>query len=93
VSIGEMRQWNNINDLDVLSVGQRITIYTSERLQASKQETNATGNFSTYTVKRNDTMYSIARENGITIKELMELNGKDDFNISEGEILKIKLSE
>lgn len=93
VSIGEMRQWNNINDLDVLSVGQRITIYTSESLQASKQETNATGKFSTYTVKRNDTMYSIARENGITIKELMELNGKDDFNISEGEILKIKLSE
>ena len=93
VSIGEMRQWNDINDLDVLSVGQRITIYTSERLQASKQETNAAGKFSTYTVKRNDTMYSIARENGITIKELMELNGKDDFNISEGEILKIKLSE
>ena len=93
VSIGEMRQWNDINDLDVLSVGQRITIYTSERLQASKPEANVTGKYTTYTVKRNDTLYGIARENGLTIKELMEMNEKNDFNINEGEILKIKLSE
>jgi membrane-bound lytic murein transglycosylase D len=93
VSIGEMRQWNDINDLDVLSVGQRITIYTNERLQASKPEVNATGKYTTYIVKRNDTLYSIARENGLTIKELMELNEKNDFNINEGEILKIKLSD
>jgi membrane-bound lytic murein transglycosylase D len=93
VSIGEMRQWNDFGDLDVLSVGQRITVYTNQDLKVSKPDVNTAGKYTTYIVKRNDTLYSIARTNGLTIKELMDLNQKEDFIINEGEILKIKVSD
>jgi membrane-bound lytic murein transglycosylase D len=93
VSIGEIRQWNDISDLDVLSIGQRIVIHTAENIEDQNQALAETKNYKTYTVKRNDTLYSIARQNGLSIKELMELNQKEDFNISEGEILKIKIAD
>ena len=40
-------------------------------------------------VKPSDTLYSVARQYGVTIQELMEWNGKRDFNLSLGEKLKI----
>jgi membrane-bound lytic murein transglycosylase D len=42
-----------------------------------------------YEVKPTDTLYSIAREHQITIKELMDLNGKKDFALQPGEKLRI----
>ena len=93
VSIGEIRQWNHISDLDVLSIGQKITIYTNDRFQASRPEIKSLDNHATYIVKKNDTLYGIARAHGLTIKELMDMNQKEDFNINEGEILKIKSSD
>jgi membrane-bound lytic murein transglycosylase D len=89
VSIGEIRQWNEINDLDVLHVGQKIVIYHDDTLQASREENSEPAQYKTYVVKKNDTLYSIARINGLSIKELMDLNNKEDFNLSEGEVLKI----
>ena len=40
-------------------------------------------------VKTSDTLYSIARQYSVTIKEIMEWNGKKDFSLSVGEKLKI----
>jgi membrane-bound lytic murein transglycosylase D len=40
-------------------------------------------------VKATDTVYSIARKYGVTIKELMDWNNKRDFNITVGEKLRI----
>ncbi len=93
LSIGKIRQWNDIQDLDVLSVGQRIIIYQDDNLQAVNSESEDSQSYKTYIVRKNDTLYSIARENGLTIKELMDINNKDDFDIREGEILKIKNSD
>ena len=42
-----------------------------------------------HTVKSSDTLYSIAREYGVTIKELMEWNQKKDFSLNVGENLRI----
>jgi membrane-bound lytic murein transglycosylase D len=89
VSIAEIRHWNDISDLDVLSIGQKIVIYDGDDLQVS----NESADYKTYVVKKNDTLYSIARANDLTIKELMDLNDKDDFNLSEGEVLKIGTSQ
>lgn len=90
VSIGELRQWNDIEDLDVLSVGQRLTIIKEEQTKDQNQKSSSSIRFKTHTVKKEDTFYSIARKYDVSIKELMELNAKDDFTISEGEELKIK---
>lgn len=89
VSIGDIRQWNSIDNLDVLSVGQRLTIYAPVQFQTSAPAEKPATYPNTYVVKKNDTLYSIARQHGMTIKDLMELNGKDDFIIAEGEVLKI----
>jgi membrane-bound lytic murein transglycosylase D len=43
----------------------------------------------TYEVKSTDTLYSIAREHNVTIKELMDWNNKKDFALQPGEKLKI----
>jgi membrane-bound lytic murein transglycosylase D len=40
-------------------------------------------------VKSSDTLYSIARQYGVTIKELMDWNEKKDFSLAVGEKLKI----
>jgi membrane-bound lytic murein transglycosylase D len=40
-------------------------------------------------VKTSDTLYSIARQYSVTIKEIMEWNGKKDFSLSVGEKLRI----
>lgn len=45
--------------------------------------------FKLYEVKPADTLYSIARQHGVTIKELMDWNGKKDFSVTPGEKLKI----
>ncbi|HWA33106.1 MAG TPA: LysM peptidoglycan-binding domain-containing protein [Cyclobacteriaceae bacterium] len=41
-------------------------------------------------VKSTDTLYSVARQYGVTIKDLMEWNGKKDFSLSVGEKLKVR---
>lgn len=41
-------------------------------------------------VKPSDTLYSVARQYGVTIKQLMEWNEKKDFNLSQGEKLRIE---
>lgn len=40
-------------------------------------------------VKTSDTLYSIARQYNVTIKEIMEWNGKKDFSLTVGEKIKI----
>ena len=41
-------------------------------------------------VKASDTLYSVARQYGVSIKELMEWNDKKDFSLSVGEKLKVR---
>lgn len=40
-------------------------------------------------VKTQETLYSVARQYGVTIKDLMDYNNKKDFSVSLGEKLKI----
>ena len=41
-------------------------------------------------VRPSDTLYSVARQYGVTIQELMEWNDKKDFSVSIGEKLKVR---
>lgn len=40
-------------------------------------------------VRPSDTLYSVARQYGVTIREIMEWNGKKDFSLAVGEKLKV----
>jgi membrane-bound lytic murein transglycosylase D len=43
----------------------------------------------THVVKASDTLYAVARQYGVTIKDLMDWNNKKDFTLTVGESLKI----
>jgi membrane-bound lytic murein transglycosylase D len=46
----------------------------------------------THEVKASDTLYSVARQYGVTIKDIMDWNHKKDFSLSRGEKLEIRQS-
>jgi len=92
VSLGDLRQWNNFDDLNVLKPGQRIAIGQSAKISTSEQPNVSNGSPGSHQVQKEDTLYSIARKYGLSIQELMELNNKKDFNIKEGEVLKVSKS-
>jgi membrane-bound lytic murein transglycosylase D len=62
----------------------RTNIESASKQASSKPETETI-----YEVKGSDTLYSVARQFGITIKELMDWNNKTNFNLSKGEKLRI----
>jgi LysM repeat protein len=55
---------------------------------APRQQQLEPGKF--YTVKKGDTAYTIAKKNGITIRQLMDWNGLDFDAIQEGQQLRVK---
>lgn len=55
---------------------------------APRQQQMEPGKF--YTVKKGDTAYTIAKKNGITIRQLMDWNGLDFDAIQEGQQLRVK---
>ena len=90
VSVGELREWNHLNEHDVLDIGQSLLVKKSSGSNMSDKNSLAVNQYKTHTVKQEDTLYSIARLYDISIKELMDLNNKESFTIKEGEELKIK---
>ncbi len=55
----------------------------------STKEVPKTSSSRVHEVKPTDTLYSVARQYGVTIREIMEWNGKKDFGLSVGEKLKV----
>jgi len=43
-----------------------------------------------HTVQAGESMYGISRKYGVTIKQILEWNSKDDFNVKPGEVLLIQ---
>lgn len=83
VGVTEIAQWNKLNLADGIKPGQVLKIQAPAIVQAP-----ATREI-THVVKTSDTLYGIARQYGVTIKELMDWNQKKDFTLTVGENLKI----
>jgi membrane-bound lytic murein transglycosylase D len=87
MGVMDLVNWNNLNLQEGIKPGQVIKL--SDPLQPDEvSETTAEMNL-VHEVKATDTVYSIARKYGVTIKDLMEWNNKRDFNLAVGEKLKI----
>jgi membrane-bound lytic murein transglycosylase D len=88
IGVMDLVNWNNLNIQDGIKPGQRLKLFGDgpvEEQEHSVQESEEIR----HEVKTTDTLYSIARKYGVTIKDLMEWNGKKDFNLTVGEKLKI----
>ncbi|MBR1936390.1 MAG: LysM peptidoglycan-binding domain-containing protein [Bacilli bacterium] len=77
ITIPKLLELNNLTDL---------TIYVDQELKVPKTDT--TNNY--YTVKKGDTLWSIAKENNISVNELKELNNLKDNLLTIGEQLIIQ---
>lgn len=88
VGVMDLVNWNNL-DLQqgikpgqVLKLSEKKTLYTTDNSQKPSREVF-------HEVKSSDTLYSIARKYGVTIKDIMDWNEKKDFSLAVGEKLKI----
>ncbi|MFZ2905401.1 MAG: LysM peptidoglycan-binding domain-containing protein [Cyclobacteriaceae bacterium] len=81
LDVMDIVRWNNLKVEEGFKPGQVL------QLQAVEVET--TPHEIVHMVKPADTMYSVARQYGVTIKELMDWNQKKDFSLVAGENLKI----
>lgn len=85
VGVMELVNWNNLNLETGIKTGQVLRLQPQEEVERNEN----TPQELVHLVKASDTLHSVARQYGVTIKELMEWNQKKDFSLSVGENLKI----
>lgn len=100
ITVAELRAANNFSEQDVLKAGQKLVIPeadigTAAALSSSKSNTAATVTKTTttkdYIVAKGDTLYGIARANGMSVAELLSINNLDSSDVIKiGQKLKIK---
>ncbi len=86
----EVVAYNNLKIEEGISPGQTIKIPDSQVVARQTIETKQPTGYILHEVKSSETLYSVARKYGVTIKELMEWNNKDEFGVSVGEQLRIQ---
>lgn len=103
ITVAELRAANNLSENDVIKAGQKLKIPTADISSAAALATDNKATTSSsgatlsaatptknYTVVKGDTLYSIARKNGMTLAELMALNNLDNSSVIKvGQKLKI----
>ncbi|TBX26148.1 LysM peptidoglycan-binding domain-containing protein [Jiulongibacter sediminis] len=81
-TVSSIQRWNSLSGTDI-SVGQRLKVSDGGNSQP------ATSAFS-YTVKKGDTLFSIAKRNDISVAQLKSLNNLSSNTISVGQVLKVR---
>jgi membrane-bound lytic murein transglycosylase D len=104
MKISTLLNINNLKIRDTLSIGQLIKVNKNgfeEEKSLNKQENRAEtkttnpvnkieDNIIEHRVSSGDTMYALAKKYKVSLKEIMEWNNKEDYNLSEGELIIIK---
>jgi membrane-bound lytic murein transglycosylase D len=91
VGVMDLVNWNQLKMEEGIRPGQvlRSKEVIAETANVLPQS-DTTESFIVYEIKSSDTLYSVARQYGVTIKDLMDWNKKKDFNVTVGEKLKIQ---
>ena len=86
VGVMDIVQWNNLKLEDGINPGQVLDLQIAEETVLANLPSAPE---IVHQVKPSDTLYSVARQYGVTIKELMDWNQKTNFTLVVGENLKI----
>lgn len=99
ITVAELRTANNLSENDVIKVGQKLIIPdadigTAVALSSSKTAGSSSSvpavKTSEYVVAKGDTLYGIARKNGMTVADLMAINNLDSSAVIKvGQKLKV----
>lgn len=82
LGVMDLVQWNSIKIEEGIRPGQTLSLQPTLTKESSPKEI-------IHQVKTSDTLYSVARQYNVTIKELMDWNQKKDLTLAVGENLKI----
>ena len=96
VSVNNLKRWNNLRSTR-LRIGQRIYVYpkrlneTPKKTVAAKKTSTPTGEFSTYIVRKGDSLWLISRKyENVSVKNIKEWNNIwGDKKLQPGTKLKI----
>ncbi len=83
----EIYSLNGLNDKSIIKVDEIIKVYAEKDKKTALVD-------STYSVKKGDTLYSIARNHKMVLADLLELNDIKDLNnytLQAGATLKVKI--
>ena len=89
VGVMDLVRWNDLDLQAGIKPGQILKLSESQPVISEELPIMAKKEIE-HEVKTTDTLYSIARKYGVTIKELMEWNNKKDFTLAIGEKLRIE---
>lgn len=85
ITVEQLKKANNLTS-NTLSIGQKLIIPTNENIKPSQD-------YTLYTVKSGDSLYSISKKYGLTINELMEYNNLGTTILRIGQTLKIPVKQ
>ena len=92
-SVDKIAKANNIKNVNLIFIGQKLTIPTSNLSTEPQTSSTPTSNAATYTVKAGDTLWHIATTHGLKLGELISLNNVNSNNIIyPGQVLTISKS-
>ncbi|MBQ2640170.1 MAG: LysM peptidoglycan-binding domain-containing protein [Bacilli bacterium] len=83
-TVDEIIKLNNLKNTN-LSIGQVLRIP-----ETNESVTTMPPSFTSYTVKRGDTLYSIAKNYGISVDTIIQDNALNSNTLSIGQVLKIR---
>ncbi len=91
-TVKKLCQLNGISQNKVLHPGDRLKVSGSASAgKPAKASQGGQGGGATHTVRKGETLYSIARANGTTVKKLCQLNGiSENATLRVGQKLKVK---
>ncbi|MCL1930480.1 MAG: LysM peptidoglycan-binding domain-containing protein [Treponema sp.] len=92
ISQEELMRYNKLTDASRLQAGMRLAIppKASSNPPVVSNPPAAPSSYSTYTVTKNDTLYSIARAKNVTLQALRDINGfSKNYTLKVGEKIKI----
>lgn len=83
VKLDELLRWNELPNPDAISVGQNIQV------KAPIEEASEGKSIIMHTVEPGETVYGISRKYGMTVDEVMDLNGMSTFDLNVGQDIKV----
>lgn len=85
-NVNELKKLNNLTS-NSLSIGQKLKLPSNDNITEIPTPTPSTSN--TYTVKKGDSLYSIAKKYDTSVDKLKTTNNLTSNNLSIGQVLKI----
>ena len=97
VTVAQIKQWNHLKR-ETIHAGQKLTIYRSGAPMAQVSKSNSSSGKSssttptvrTHTVKKGETLSSIAKKYHCTVNDIKKWNGLKSNTVKVGQKLKIK---